>query len=74
MQPMLFKKWVLVSQASKMSFLTPASRVLVTQALVLSHLDYCSAVWSGAAKKHRSKLHIIQNKAARLALHCLMGV
>ena len=56
------------------SFLTPASRVLVTQALVLSHLDYCSAVWSGAAKKHLSKLQIAQNKAARLALHCPMGV
>ena len=56
------------------SFLTPASRVLVTQALVLSHLDYCSALWSGADKKHLSKLQIAQNKAARLALHCPLGV
>lgn len=55
-------------------FLTPASRVLVTQALVLSHLDYCSAVWSGADKKDLSKLKIAQNKAARLTLPCPLGV
>ena len=56
------------------SFLTPESRVLVTQALVLSHLDYCSTIWSSADKKHLSKLQIAQNKAARLALHCPSGV
>ena len=56
------------------SFLTPSSRVLVTQALVLSHLDYCSTIWSGADQKHLSKLQIAQNKAARLALHCPLGV
>lgn len=56
------------------SFLTPASRVLVTKAVVLSHLDYCSTIWSGADKKHLSKLQIAQNKAARLALHCPVGV
>lgn len=56
------------------SFFTPESRVLVTQALVLSHLDYCSTIWSGADKKHLSKLQIVQNKAARLALHCPSGV
>ena len=49
-------------------FLTPASAVQVIQALVISHLDYCPAVWSSAAKKDLRKLQIVQNKAARLAL------
>ncbi len=56
------------------SFLIPASRALVTQALVLSHLDDCSPVWSGTAKKDLSKLQIAQNTAARLALLCAFGV
>lgn len=50
--------------------LTPTSAVQVIQALVLSHLDYCPAVWSSAAKKDLGKLQIAQNKAARLALRC----
>lgn len=48
------------------TFMTQASRVLVVQSLVLSHLDYCPVVWSGAAKKPLSKLQVVQNKAARL--------
>ena len=38
------------------------------QALVLSHLDCCSKVWSGARKRDLGKLQLAQNRAARLAL------
>ena len=34
----------------------------------LSHLDYCSVVWSGTTKKNIGKLQRVQNRAARLAL------
>lgn len=51
-------------------YLTETSVRQVIQALVLAHLDYCAAVWSGAAKKDIAKLQIAQNKAARLALKC----
>ena len=50
------------------SLLTPSSVVQVVQALVLSHLDYCPAVWSNADKKDIMKLQVAENKAARLAL------
>lgn len=43
---------------------------MVTQVMVLSHLDYCS----GIAKKDISKLQTAQNKAARVTLACLSGV
>ena len=42
----------------------------VIQALILSHLDYCSAIWSSAANKELYKLQLVQNRAARLALQC----
>ena len=42
----------------------------VLQALVLSHLNNCSVVWSGATKKDLGKLQLTQNRAARLALGC----
>ena len=51
------------------AFLTTSTRQ-VLQALVLSHLDYCSVVWSGATKKDLRKLQLAQNRAARLALGC----
>ena len=35
------------------TFLTALSTRQVLQALVLSHLDYCSVVWSGATKKEK---------------------
>lgn len=54
--------------------LTPATGVLVTEVLVLPHLDYCSAVWSGAANKDLSKFQVDQNKAARLKLPCSLRV
>ncbi len=43
---------------------------LVTQALVLPHLDYCSVVWSCASNKDIHKLQLVQNRAARLVLGC----
>ena len=36
----------------------------------MSHLDYCSVVWSGATKKNLRKLQLAQNRAARLAPGC----
>jgi hypothetical protein len=39
----------------------------VLQALVLSHLDYCSVLWSGTTKKD---LQLAQNRAEWLPLGC----
>lgn len=50
--------------------LTTLSTRQVLQALVLSHLDYCSVVWSGATKKDLGKMQLAQNRVARLALGC----
>ena len=52
------------------AFLTTLSTRQVLQALVLSHLDYCSVVWSGTTKKDLGKLQLAQNRAARLSLGC----
>jgi hypothetical protein len=46
----------------------------VLQTLVLSHLDYCPVVWSGAAKKVIGQLQFVQNRAARIALRCTRRV
>lgn len=51
-------------------FLTSSVTKQVIQALVLSQLDYCSVVWSSASKTDLTKLQLIQNRAARLALRC----
>ena len=48
--------------------LTALSTRQVLQALVLSHLDYCSVVWSGATKRDLGKLQLALNRAARLPL------
>ena len=42
----------------------------VIKTIVLSHLDYCSGVWSGAAISTIKKLQIAQNKAACCLLRC----
>ena len=52
------------------AFLTTLSTRQVLQAIVLSHLDYCSVVWSGATKRDLGKLQLAQNRAAWLALGC----
>ena len=41
-----------------------------TETLVLSHLDYCSIIWSSANQRDLGKLQLAQNRAARLALQC----
>ena len=46
------------------------TRKLVIQSLVLSNLDYCPVIWSSASKQEISKLQLVQNRAARLALRC----
>ena len=56
------------------SFLTTQSTRQVLQVLVLSHLDYCSFVWSGATKRDLGKLQLAQNRAAWLALKSTWGV
>lgn len=50
------------------SLLTPSASLQVIQALVLFHLVYCPAVWSGAANKELHKLQLVQDRAACLAL------
>lgn len=53
-------------------FLTEITIKQVIQSLVLSHLDYCPAIWSSASKQELNKIQLTQNRAARLALHCSM--
>ncbi len=43
---------------------------LVIQSLVLSHLHYCSIIWSGESKQELVKFQLTQNRTARHALHC----
>ena len=45
------------------AFLTTLSTRQVQQALVLSHLDYCSFVWLRATKRDLVKLQLAQNRA-----------
>ena len=40
-----------------------SSVLLVIEALVLSHLDYCPVIWSNAVKKDLEKLQLAQNRA-----------
>ena len=51
-------------------YLTKQTIKQVIQALVLSHLDYCSTVWSNTSLGNIRKLQLVQNKAARVALSC----
>ena len=50
--------------------LTASTVKLALQSLVLSSLDYCPTIWSGAAKQDLDKLQLTQNRAACLALRC----
>ena len=52
------------------TFITALSTSLVLRVLVLSHLDYCAVVWSGATKTDSGKLQLAQNEAAWLVLEC----
>lgn len=51
-------------------YLTKQTIPVVIQTLVLSHLDYCSVVWSNTSLSNIKKLQLVQNKAARVALRC----
>lgn len=51
-------------------FLTSKTIKVISQALILSNLDYCSTVWSNATAEKIRKLQIIQNRAARMVLGC----
>lgn len=42
----------------------------VVESLVLSHLDYCSVIWSTANKTHLKKLQVFKKKAARIVHRC----
>ena len=39
---------------------------LMYTALIRSHMEYCSSIFSSAAKTHLKKLDVIQRKAARI--------
>jgi hypothetical protein len=51
-------------------FLTTLSTRQILQALVLSHVDYCSVMWPGATKRDLGKFKLASNRAARLGLRC----
>lgn len=42
----------------------------IVESLVLSHLDYCSIIWSSTTEMNLRKLQVAQNKAARVVLSC----
>lgn len=52
------------------TLLTQNSTKQVIQALILSNLDYCPVVWSNATMNKIKQLQTVQNRAARIALHC----
>lgn len=60
-----------ISMTRKCSaFVTPSIIKPVIHSLALSHLEYCSVIWSSALKSDMKKLQVAQNKAARLVLGC----
>jgi hypothetical protein len=56
------------------AFLPSQSTRQFLQFLVLSYLDYCPVVWSGAENKDIGKLKLVQNRAACIALRCSLKV
>ena len=52
------------------NYLTTSVMGQVIQSLVFCHLHYCPVVWSAATQADLNKLQLVQNRAARLALHC----
>ncbi len=63
-----------ISMARKcMSYVPAPILKQVAQSLALSHLEYCSVIWSSAAKKELHKLQLALNRAARLVLRCSYG-
>lgn len=65
------KNWKEYIHDEKMLLLSyPNTTLQVIHALVLSHLHFCSSIWSSAAYKELHKLQLVQSGAARLALRC----
>ena len=52
------------------SYMDQRTLKIITQSLILSHLDYCPAVWSNANNELLNKLQCMQNRAARTVLKC----
>lgn len=54
----------------RVPFCPPSVMRTVVQSLVLSHLEYCSVIWSSATQEHLKKLQLAQNRAERVVLGC----
>ena len=63
-------EWTGTIYSESHDYLTTLSSRQVLYELVLSHLDYCSVMCSGATKRDLGKLQVAQNNAAWLALKC----
>ncbi len=51
------------------------NRIIITETLVLSLIDYCIKLWGTTNDKHMSNAQILQNFAARMAFDmCLSFV
>ncbi|XP_035699698.1 uncharacterized protein LOC118432269 [Branchiostoma floridae] len=60
-----------MAQVNRVRKLLPRRlRIKLIQALVLTHLDYCSSVWASTSRKNINRLQVVQNRAARIALGC----
>ena len=46
------------------------TRNTLYNAIILPHIDYCSAVWTTASNRLVDRVQIMQNRAARLVLGC----
>ncbi|KAI8495038.1 hypothetical protein Bbelb_270240 [Branchiostoma belcheri] len=52
------------------SYLDRSLLKLLTESLTLTHLDYCTSVWSSTSQRNITALQTLQNKAGRLILKC----
>ncbi len=50
------------------SYLDKATRIVVIQSLVLSHIKYCISIWGTTNSVHINKVQKLQNFAARVAV------
>ena len=68
-----WRRWEGLISLTNTNTHTPSSSSMISQliqSLVLCHLRYCSIIWAAATKNEIHKLQLVQNRAARLALHC----
>jgi len=52
--------------AKATTYLSKKLLKLLYSALIRTHMEYCSSIFSSAAKKHLKKFDVIQRKAARI--------